>query len=127
MLTRVPEESRLVSVPFHDLRKGLGHGRVRGAHSPGPCFFAHEAVMDLKCMICGEEAVDGYEYTPRNSSIVDPGGPHWVYCRKCDCWTEHPDHEAEAEKILLTRPPAHGRLIPCDSADRSATDAARPG
>ena len=49
----------------------------------------------MLCMLCGKEADDGYEYTPSTGN-VDEGGPHWVYCRKCDCWTEHP-LEAEGE------------------------------
>ena len=45
----------------------------------------------FRCMLCGKEALDGYEYTPRGENQIDEGGPHWVYCRACDCWTEHPD------------------------------------
>ena len=48
------------------------------------------------CMMYFEEATDAYEYI-EPSGIVDCGGPHWVYCLKCDCWTEHPEEGKEGE------------------------------
>ena len=36
-------------------------------------------------MICGEPALDSDDI-----SDWDSEGVYWVYCRQCDCWTEHP-------------------------------------
>lgn len=54
-------------------------------------------MSELRCMVCGKPALDGYEYTPKGGSI-DEGGPHWVYCRACDCWTEHPEKQETTEE-----------------------------
>ena len=54
--------------------------------------------LDLLCMLCGKPASDGYEYEDPESGVGDRGGPHWVYCRACDCWTEHPDPEREGRR-----------------------------
>jgi len=47
-----------------------------------------DEVSDL-CMMCGESAFDADD-----ASQWDSDGIYWVYCKACDCWTEHPvpDH-----------------------------------
>ena len=49
----------------------------------------------MLCMMCGNEATDAYEYTPPGESILNERGPYWVYCLKCDCWTEYPEEARE--------------------------------
>lgn len=36
----------------------------------------------LICMMCGE--------APNAIAEQDEYGSWWIYCKKCDCWTEHP-------------------------------------
>jgi len=41
-----------------------------------------------ECMTCGSAwcaATDEDAPTPDS-----PGGTFWTYCKRCDCWTEHP-------------------------------------
>jgi hypothetical protein len=57
------------AIPIEDRKQGLG-------------------VSGFLCMECSHDAVDAYEYT---ENVDAYGGPNWVYCRKCDCWTEHPE------------------------------------
>lgn len=40
--------------------------------------------MPRICMMCGKEAWDAEDYHDCDEGIF------WVYCRACDCWTEHP-------------------------------------
>jgi hypothetical protein len=50
--------------------------------------------MELLCMMCGQPANDAYEQTREFDH--DTGTYYWgdwVYCRACDCWTEHPVKE----------------------------------
>jgi hypothetical protein len=43
---------------------------------------AFNVLPRLICMMCCQPVGDAYEQ--------DRDGTEWVYCRKCDCWTEHP-------------------------------------
>lgn len=42
------------------------------------------------CMICGEPALDADDSEPDLDSNDPEAWILWVYCRKCDAWTEHP-------------------------------------
>jgi len=42
------------------------------------------AVSDI-CMMCFDRALDGIDLSQWHTD-----GISWVYCAKCDCWTEHP-------------------------------------
>lgn len=40
------------------------------------------------CMMCSQEVHDAFE-------VLDDG--YWIYCKACDCWTNHP-FEAEIQE-----------------------------
>ncbi len=37
------------------------------------------------CMLCGNPAIDTDDVSEWYTE-----GIYWVYCKACDCWTEHP-------------------------------------
>lgn len=44
---------------------------------------------DTPCMMCGSQEHDASESERRRDGSGNEWWVFWVYCRKCDCWTEH--------------------------------------
>lgn len=66
------------------------------------------------CMMCGEKASDADEMEMRGewlSGVYVETPILWVYCRSCDCWTEHSPRE-----VLTATPVATASL---STSDRS--------
>jgi len=62
-----------------------------------------DSVVGNCCMMCGKATTDAEDYSQWYSE-----GIYWVYCRACDCWTEHP---VPAELRDISNAPRESRAI----------------